>query len=141
MDPAFHNNLPVAEGVLELPGNWPLHHGGRLPAVRIAWRHTGAQDAPVVCALGGIWCDRFLFDPQDAQRGCWREIVGPGRALDASRYRILSLDYLGGRGESTGPQAGAPFPSISTYDQAEALGRRKGPTSAPISGHSQRTRG
>ncbi|MGH8227122.1 MAG: alpha/beta fold hydrolase [Steroidobacteraceae bacterium] len=107
--------------MLDQSGDWPLHHGGRLSAAHIAWRLTGPQHAPIVCALGGIWCDRVLFDPQDAQRGCWREIVGPGRALDASRYRILSFDYLGGRGESTGPQAGASFPSISTYDQAEAL--------------------
>lgn len=123
MDSGFHNNLPVAEGVLEIPGEWPLHHGGRLSAVRLAWRLTGPQNAPVVGALGGIWCDRFLFDAHDPHRGCWREIVGPGRALDAGRYRILSFDYLGGRGDSTGPQPGAPLPSISTYDQAEALGR------------------
>lgn len=124
MDPAlFNNNMPVTEGILELPGEWVLHHGGRLPAARIVWRLTGRQNAPVICALGGIWCDRFLFDPQDPQRGCWREIVGPGRAVDASRYRILSFDYVGGRGGSTGPQADAAFPSVSTYDQAEALVR------------------
>jgi homoserine O-acetyltransferase len=109
--------------MLELRGPWALHHGGRLEGARIAWRLTGSQGAPVVCALGGIWCDRALFDPQDPHRGCWREIVGPGRPLDANRYRILSFDYLGGRGESTGPQPGAPFPSVSTYDQAEALVR------------------
>ena len=123
MNSTNHNDLPVDEGVLEVPGEWALHHGGRLEAARIAWRLTGPPSAPIVCTLGGIWCDRVLFDPQNAQRGCWREIVGPGRALDASRYRILSFDYLGGRGESTGPQPGQPFPSISTYDQAEALVR------------------
>lgn len=124
MDPVpFNNKLPVTEGILRLPGEWVLHHGGRLRGGHIVWRLTGRQDAPVVCALGGIWCDRFLFDPQDPHRGCWREIVGPGRAVDASRYRILSFDYVGGRGESTGPEAGAAFPSVSTYDQAEALAR------------------
>lgn len=123
MGSASHNDLPVDEGVLQVPGEWALHHGGRLEAARIAWRLTGPPGAPIICTLGGIWCDRFLFDPQSAQRGCWREIVGPARALDASRYRILSFDYLGGRGESTGPQSGAPFPSVSTYDQADALVR------------------
>lgn len=124
MDPVlFNNNLPVTEGMLELTGEWALHHGGRLEGARIAWRLTGPQSAPVVCALGGIWCDRLLFDPQDPQRGCWREIVGPGRPLDAGRYRILSFDYLGGRGDSSAPQPSAPFPSVSTYDQAEALVR------------------
>jgi len=73
--------------------------------------------------MGGIWCDRRLFEPADARQGCWREVVGPGRPVDSSRHRILSFDYLGGSGDSTGPEAGGRFPSISTYDQAEALDR------------------
>jgi homoserine O-acetyltransferase len=123
MDLAKPNSLPITEGVLELSGDWRLHHGGLLTAARVAWRLTGPPTAPVVCTLGGIWCDRVLFDLNDAQRGCWREIIGPGRVLDANRFRILSFDYLGGRGESTIPQPGMPFPSVSTYDQAEALVR------------------
>jgi homoserine O-acetyltransferase len=115
--------MALSEGMLELPGEWALRHGGRLAGAHIAWRLIGRQNAPVVCALGGIWCDRLLFDPRDDQRGCWREIVGPGRPLDANHYRVLSFDYLGGRGDSTGPQPGEVFPSISTYDQAEALVR------------------
>ena len=111
----------VKEGVLEIPGPWLLHHRGQLPCRRIAWRLTGPADAPLVCAMGGIWCDRRLFDPADPRRGCWREVVGSGRPLDSSRHRILSFDYLGGSGDSTGPQPGSGFPSISTYDQADAL--------------------
>jgi homoserine O-acetyltransferase/O-succinyltransferase len=64
-----------------------------------------------------------LFDPADARRGCWHEVVGPRRPLDAGRYRILSFDYLGGSGDSSGPEPGGRFSSISTYDQAEALAR------------------
>lgn len=113
----------MTEGLLELPGPFRLHHNAQLENVRIAWRLTGAADAPVVCALGGIWCDRRVFEPGDPRNGCWSEVVGPGRPLDANRYRILTFDYLGGSGGSTGPQPGQPFPSISTYDQAEALAR------------------
>lgn len=111
------------EGILDVPGKWRLHHGGELPGARLAWRLTGPSEAPLVCAMGGIWCDRRLFDPADARRGCWHEVVGRGRPLDAGRYRILSFDYLGGSGDSTGPEPGSRFPSISTYDQAEALVR------------------
>ena len=125
--PAFAGASPsepvVTEGVLEVAGTWALHHGGSLAGAHLAWRLAGPSGAPVVCALGGIWCDRRLFDPAEASRGCWREVVGPGRALDSSRHRILSFDYLGGSGDSTGPDAAGPFPSISTYDQAEALER------------------
>jgi homoserine O-acetyltransferase len=113
----------VTEGVLEVSGDWVLHHRGQLSGARIAWRLTGPADAPLLCAMGGIWCDRRLFDPADARRGCWREVIGPGRPLESSRYRILSFDYLGGSGDSTGPQTGGRFPSVSTYDQAEALAR------------------
>lgn len=123
MSTVTHDILPLREGTLEIEGEWPLHHGGRLHNVRIAWRLTGPQNAPIVCALGGIWCDRALFDPQDPRRGCWHEIVGPGRPLDSGRFQILSFDYLGGRGGSTAPEPGAGFPSVSTYDQAEALAR------------------
>ena len=116
--------VPVSEGVLELPDVWALHHGGVLRDVRLAWRLSGVPDAPLVCAMGGVWCDRRLYEPDDPRRGCWREIVGPGRPLDADRHRILSFDYIAGKGESTGPQAGGgDFPSVSTYDQANALVR------------------
>ncbi len=114
---------PLAEGVLDVPGEWLLHHGGRLAGGRIAWRLTGPEDAPVVCAMGGIWCDRWLFDVGNPRRGCWNEVVGPGRPLNSSLYRVLSFDYLGGSGDTTGPQPGVPFPSVSTYDQGEVLVR------------------
>jgi homoserine O-acetyltransferase/O-succinyltransferase len=113
----------LTEGVLDVPGEWLLHHRGRLTGARIAWRLTGPANAPAVCAMGGIWCDRRLFDPNEPRRGCWSEVVGPGRPLDSSRYRILSFDYLGGSADTTGPQPGVPFPSVSTYDQGEALVR------------------
>lgn len=116
-------DIPFTEGVLDGQGEWLLHHGGRLTDGRVAWRLTGPEDAPVVCAMGGIWCDRRLFDIADPRRGCWSDVVGPGRPLNSSLFRILSFDYLGGSGDTTGPQSGVPFPSISTYDQAEALVR------------------
>lgn len=109
------------EGILEVPGEIALHHGGRLAGVRIAWRLAGPASAPVVCALGGISAHRRVCGTEDPREGWWSEIAGPGRPLDADRFRILSFDFLGGSGETTGPAPGAPFPSLSSYDQAEAL--------------------
>src|SRR6202171_2144901 len=116
---------PAREGVLEVPGALSLYHGGRLSDARIAWRLVGATHAPVVCALGGISADRHVCLTEDPRQGWWSEVVGPGGALDTHAFRVLSFDYLGGSGDSTGPQpapSGA-FPSVSSYDQAEALVR------------------
>lgn len=113
---------PVREGILELAGHRPLHHHGALRDVRIAWRLTGPEEAPVVCALGGISAHRRVCLTPNPRDGWWCEIAGPGKPLDSDRYRILSFDFLGGSGESTGPAPGAgDFPSVSTFDQARAL--------------------
>jgi homoserine O-acetyltransferase/O-succinyltransferase len=126
-----HENLTGAEpeaasaevisGVLQLPGRLSLHHGGSLDQPSLAWRLAGKPGAPVVVALGGISAHRRVFDTEQPRDGWWCEIAGPGRALDSTRLRILGIDYLGGSGESTAPTAGGVFPSLSSYDQAEAL--------------------
>ncbi len=114
---------PCREGAFEVPGQLLLHHGGRLRGVRVAWRLVGPQDAPVVCALGGISANRRVCLTEKPRDSWWSEVAGPGRPLDTERYRVLSFDYLGGSGETTGPEPGQAFPSISTYDQAEILAR------------------
>jgi homoserine O-acetyltransferase len=109
------------QGVLQLSGRLPLHHGGSLDQPSLGWRLAGAPGAPVILALGGISAHRRVFDADEPRAGWWCEIAGPGRALDSTRVRVLGIDYLGGSGESTGPSAGGVFPSLSSYDQAEAL--------------------
>ncbi|MGH8302676.1 MAG: hypothetical protein ACRET5_14540, partial [Steroidobacteraceae bacterium] len=129
----------VRDGILDIPGEMALHHGGRLSGVRVAWRMVGPANAAVVCALGGISASRLVcFEGprhleterpgtsetrhrETERRGWWSEIAGVGRPLDTHRYRVLSFDYLGGSGDTTGPRAAEPFPSISTFDQAELL--------------------
>lgn len=108
-------------GVLPLSQPLRLHHGGELPRAQLAWRLAGSPDAPVICALGGISAHRRVFDLEQPREGWWWEVAGPGRALDSTRVRILGIDYLGGSAESTGPSGAEPFPSLSSYDQAEAL--------------------
>lgn len=121
--------FPAAEvlhrdGILEIPGVLPLHGGESLTGVRIGWRLSGKDGAPIVVALGGISADRRVYMPPGAgAAGWWREVVGPGLALPVDRLRVLSFDYLGGGAESSGPREGVVFPSVSTYDQADALCR------------------
>jgi homoserine O-acetyltransferase/O-succinyltransferase len=95
--------MVVREGILDVPGEVSLYHGGRLSGIRIAWRLVGPANGPVVCALGGISANRRVFDQENPKQGWWSEVVGPGQALDAVRFRVLSFDYLGGSAETTGP--------------------------------------
>jgi homoserine O-acetyltransferase len=108
-------------GVFELPTPFALHHGGTIDNPRLAWRLVGEAGLPVVVALGGISAHRVVYDRQP-RMGWWQSVVGPGLALDSARCRVLGIDYLGGCGQSSGPAAGEQFPSLSSYDQAEALG-------------------
>jgi homoserine O-acetyltransferase/O-succinyltransferase len=125
LDQAIHSSSSVqAEescGVWALPQPLRLHHGGQLTEPRLAWRLAGRAGAPIVAALGGISAHRRVFDRVQPRSGWWHEVVGPGRALDSDRLRVLGIDYLGGSGESSGPAPGESFPSLSSYDQAEAL--------------------
>lgn len=118
--------LSVGQGILEIAEPLPLHFGGALERVRLAWQIVGPANAPVVLALGGISGGRHVAatDAPDQPRGWWKEVVGPGAVLDTRRFRVLGIDYLGGSGESTGPVRGADrFPTVSAYDQVELIRR------------------
>ena len=104
-----------------LPGSLALFTGGEMSGVEIAYRVAGLRGAPVVAALGGISAGRNVFSLQPESPGWWEEAVGPGRALDTDRYRVIGIDFLGGSHRTTGPQPGEPFPTISAFDQARVL--------------------
>lgn len=106
------------EAVHVLPGGLDLHYGGRLERVEVAYRLAGAANAPLVAVLGGISAGRDVFSLQAGAPGWWEEAIGPGRALDTDRFRVLGMDFLGGSHRTTGPGEGQAFPSISAFDQA-----------------------
>lgn len=119
-DPAVTQPAACRDGVLELSDPLPLHFGGQLHRVRVAWRLSG-QSGPVVAALGGISAGRIVAST-DSEKGWWCKIVGPGGALDTQHCQVLGFDFLGGSGQTTGPRRGqGDFPSVSAYDQAAIL--------------------
>ena len=118
---AVARDTTVREGILTLSDDLQLHHGGKLAGVRIAWRLAGEQ-GPIIAALGGISAGRYVTG--SSPKGWWADVVAPGGALDSNRYRVLGFDFLGGSGQTTGPQRGeSGFPSVSSFDQAEVLRR------------------
>jgi homoserine O-acetyltransferase len=103
---------------LRLPEPFTLHYGDVLADPKVAFRLEGPADAPVIAVLGGISAHRIVAGPGD---GWWPELVGPGLGVDTRQYRVLGIDYLGGRGDSSTPQSGGKFPPLSSYDQADVL--------------------
>lgn len=111
--------MDVVDEVLALPNPWRLHFGDSLTHARIAFRLEGPAGAPVVAALGGISAHRVVAG--NRATAWWSEVAGPGLGIDTRRYRVMGLDYLGGCGESSAPDAHGTFPPISAFDQAEAI--------------------
>jgi len=113
----------VVDGMCRIP-RLDLMRGGRLENVQIAWRLAGPPSGPVVAVLGGISADRKVSRTGDDD-GWWPGLVGPGRGIDTRKYRVLSYDWLGGSGGSSGPVPGSfhgrPFPAVAPDDQATVL--------------------
>lgn len=89
----------------------PMRHAGqRRLRVRGEWR--GPADAPWVVVAGGISAG---CKPASDERGegWWPAQVGPGRAIDTDRRRVLAIDWLGADGCLDQP--------IDPADQADAL--------------------
>jgi homoserine O-acetyltransferase len=106
---------------LDVPGEFALELGGRLPALRIAYRTWGrlsedGANAVVLChALTGS-ADADLW---------WTRLFGAGRALDPDRDFVVCSNILGSCYGTTGPvevdpATGKPwlgtFPAITVRD-------------------------
>ena len=65
-----------------------------------------------------------LTGSADAAGDWWRDVVGPGRALDTDRYAVLCANLLGSCYGTTGPAdpARRPFPRVTTRDMAALAG-------------------
>ncbi|NJD32258.1 MAG: homoserine O-succinyltransferase [Gammaproteobacteria bacterium] len=118
---ALPEGYEYRSAVHRLAGPLPLHFGGSLEHVDVAFRLAGARGAPVVAVLGGISAGRQVFSLPGEPAGWWEESIGPGRSLDTDRYRVLGIDFLGGSHLTTGPQPDEAFPSISAFDQARMI--------------------
>ena len=81
---------------------------------------VGPPDAPVVVVLGGISASAHVTaSPLDPTPGWWSDVVGAGRGIDTTRYRVLGMDFLdGGRAED-----GRPARTVTTHEQADAVAR------------------
>lgn len=74
--------------------------------VSVRYRLIGRPGAPVLLTLGGISADRCMDQ-------WWADLLGPGRAFDPDRFRLLGMDWLS---RSDGR-------AVHSSDQALALAR------------------
>ncbi|HXP26672.1 MAG TPA: hypothetical protein VN891_12880, partial [Steroidobacteraceae bacterium] len=97
---------PIDETLRLTP--FALHYGDSLPDARVSFRLVGNEQGPVVVVLGGISAHRIVTGAPG--EGWWPEMVGPGLGVDTRQYRVLGIDYIGGRGDSATPSVGGQFP-------------------------------
>lgn len=79
---------------------------GRFARVRIRHAQYGVAHAPCVVVLGGISASRLAGE-------WWASQVGPGRAIDTERFRVLGIDFIDALPEG--------WRGITPLDQAAAL--------------------
>lgn len=106
---------PVSRASRDITLDIPLvlRHAGRR-RVRIRARLHCCGDAPVLVIAGGISADRrVLAEPGETDSGWWAELVGIDKAVDARRFRVLAIDWLGADG--------ALDVAIDSSDQSDAL--------------------
>jgi homoserine O-acetyltransferase len=84
--------------------------GARDVEVNYLW--AGAPGAPTVIVQGGISAGRDVCSSGEAA-GWWDALVGAGQAIDLTRCRVLSIDWLGAS------ELGAP--AVGSEDQADIL--------------------
>jgi homoserine O-acetyltransferase len=121
--------LPATDAKTFATSDFRLQSGTVIPAVTIAYRTLGVL-APnrdnVVLVTHGNTSGPQLIDPSGATaEGGWNEIVGPGKAVDTSRFFAICPNMLGSSYGSTnaasidpatGKRYGPRFPDITVGD-------------------------
>jgi homoserine O-acetyltransferase len=94
-----------------------LECGVTLPYVDVAYHLDGALDAD---RANVVLVHHALTGSADAVGDWWRDVIGPGRAVDTRRYAVLSTNLLGSCYGTRAPwhDRGEAPPRITTRDQA-----------------------
>lgn len=103
-----------------------LSSGAVLAQPEVAYADYGPREAPVVLICHGG------FSPYEAMgpTGYWDGLIGPGKAIDTERYRVLCPNALGAMFGTTSPLSlnpatgrpyGADFPAFDFLDSTRFL--------------------
>jgi homoserine O-acetyltransferase len=124
-------SLGPATKLIRLPDPFPFWRGGALRGGRVAYETWGelneARDNAVLLFTGLSPSAHAASSPADPTPGWWERMVGPGKAIDTSRYFVVCVNSLGSCFGSTGPASVDPdtghayrleFPDLSVEDIA-----------------------
>lgn len=121
-------SLPASHSSVNIPvGTYTTEAGVEIPDAELllfAWYEGSVEEAvgrPVIVIEHALTGDADAAD-------WWTGIIGPGLALDTSRYLVLCANCLGGCQGSTGPSTlhpdgaawGSRFPALSIRDLVAA---------------------
>ena len=102
-------SLGPATNLIRLPDPFPFWRGGALRGGRVAYETWGelneARDNAILLFTGLSPSAHAASSPADPTPGWWERMVGPGKALDTSRYFVVCVNSLGSCFGSTGPAA------------------------------------
>ena len=117
----------------------PFHFesGGSIPQLTLRYETYGRLNAAkdnaiLIChALTGSHHCAGAYSMDERKRGWWNFVVGPGKAIDTSRYFVICSNVLGGCSGSSGPTSVNPetgelyrlnFPKLTIGDMVKAQG-------------------
>src|SRR5690625_4323380 len=120
----------VQRKLLHLSDPFRTEDGVLLTRPQVAYEEYGREDGPVILIAHGGFADHHAagrYCAEDPAPGWWDGLIGPGKALDTDRYRILCMNALGSMYGSTSPvtmnpdtgcRHGPLFPEITMIDMA-----------------------
>ncbi len=115
------------------PGGMPLWRGEVLSEVTLAYESWGelnaAADNAIIIFTGLSPSAHAASSVEDPSPGWWEYMIGPGKAIDTSRFFVVCANSLGGCYGSTGPSSinpttgesyGGDFPDVTVEDIASS---------------------
>jgi len=121
------NSSIKSRTVVKLEEKFALELGGELPQLEITYEELGKGDHIVIIFPSFSMGSHVCSSAADPTPGWWEGMVGPNKAIDTNKFRVICASILGAPFGTTSPISidpktnkiyGPRFPTITTNDQA-----------------------
>ena len=131
---AWRDGDPQGDRQFATLSDLKLENGQNLSNYRIAfesWGELNHEHTNAVLVLHGLTGDSHAVGAANKEHptdGWWKQIIGPGLAIDTDKFFVVASNNLGGCQGSTGPSSldtngrefGTSFPYLTIRDQVSA---------------------